>query len=87
MNTFNKEWLTSTLAPEAIKTFSTKDGVYIDLVANEDRTITVAVISTNIRVLGIGKTLEELANSSPYSFIDAVKKVAELLQLQSISTS
>jgi len=86
MNPFTKEWLTATCAPESIINLQSKDTAYLDAVTNEDKSIIVKVLSTNTKVLGIGITHKELLKSPHYTFKEALHKIAELLQVQSIST-
>jgi len=86
MNPFTNEWLTTTCAPESITNIKDTGKAYLDTITNENKTIKVFVLSGNKFVFGIGFTCQAVLDSPQYTFKEALHKVAELLQLQSIST-
>jgi hypothetical protein len=86
MNEFQKQWITSTCAPESIKPIRSVNGTHLDIVTNESQTIHVCVLSDDTKVIAIGLDYDKLLISTQYSFADAVSKVGELLELNSYST-
>lgn len=87
MNNFTNQWITSTLAPEAIINIKSNNNSYLDLVVNESKTIKVTVLSTDTNIIAIGKDYNELITSNQYTFREGLRKIAELLEISSISIS
>jgi len=85
MNEFQKQWITSTCVPESITSIKTQGKFYLDLITNEDKTIKITVLSNDDNVISIGKTYHELLDSPEYTFKEAVRKVAELLQIDCLT--
>lgn len=87
MNTFTKQWLTATCAPESINNIKDINGNQLDCIRNESNTIQVLVVSNNNNVIAIGKTYNELINSKPYTFNEAIRECGRLLELINYSTN
>jgi len=85
MNNFTKEWLTSTLAPDSIRNIKTTEKQYLDLIKNEDNTIHIMVVSNDEKVLAIGESFDSILKSKQYTYIEAIKEVARLLNITNIS--
>lgn len=87
---FHKEWITSTLAPESIINIehtigSMKHNWYLDKITNHDKSISVAVLSSDTHIQAIGLDYDKLCDSPQYTFVEGLYKVAELLGITSIT--
>ena len=83
MNTFTKNWLCATCAPESIVNIKSDDikGNYLDVVRNESNTKQILILSTNNLILGIGTNYDELIESKPYTFSNGLHEIAKLLDI------
>lgn len=87
MNEFQKQWITSTCAPESITNIKSDEikGNYLDVISNEDKSKRVFVISTNHHIQAIGLDYASLISSESYRFDKGLHKIAQLLELSCIS--
>lgn len=82
MNNLEKAWVMATCALESIKRVRSSDSGYLNVITNEDKSITVAVLSNDKEVLGIGFGFQDLLISPTYTFNNAITKIAEMLKLE-----
>lgn len=87
MNKFEEMWTCSTLAPEACIRLKSDDinNNYLNVIYNEDKSKKVFVLSNNDNIQAIGTGYSELLHSPKYTFNTGLHKIAQLLEIKSIS--
>lgn len=84
LSSLEKQWLCATCAPESIYRIHELEDSILYMINNESKTKLVWVLASELRILGIGRYVEELQESKPCSIEDGVTKIGELLELSGV---
>lgn len=84
LSLLEKQWICATCAPESIHRIKEIGTSTLYFIHNEDNTIHIWVLCSDVRILGIGRTADELKHSTPCSIEDGVTKIGELLNLSGV---